>query len=45
MIICENTGKVTVEGKFPCAVYRKDVAISSICSLTHAKAFRSVIYC
>ena len=32
MISCENvgTGKVALEGKFPCAVYRKGVGSNSI---------------
>ena len=30
MIRLENTGKIAMEGKFTCAVYRKDVGISSI---------------
>ena len=29
-IIGENVGKVTIEGWFPCAVYRKSVASNSI---------------
>ena len=30
MIICENTGKVTVEGKFPYTIGRKNVDSGSI---------------
>ena len=44
MISCENAGKVTIEGKFPCAIYRKGVVINSIlCHFAGAGCIKDIL--
>ena len=40
---CENGGKVTIEGKFLCAVYKKGVGINSIlCQFCRCWAYKKM---